>query len=124
MDNVELCKGLFEAFASGDEQRIRELCAPDMQARQNNSLPMDLDTLLGFSRAVLGVVDNFRYDDAVRSATATGFVEEHSVRGVLPDGNQLDVAVCIVADVRDGKVSDIREYLDTGAASGLIAALS
>ena len=124
MDNEELCKALFEAFASGNEQRIRELCAPDMQARQNNSPPMDLDTLLGFSRAVLGVVEDFRYDDAVRSATATGFVEEHRVRGVLPDGSQLDVAVCVVADVRDGKVASIREYLDTGAAAGLIAALA
>jgi ketosteroid isomerase-like protein len=124
MGNEELCKALFEAFATGDEQRIRQLCAPDMQARQNNSPPMDLDTLLGFSKAVLGVVDDFRYEDAVRSATATGFVEEHSVRGVLPDGSRLDVAVCVVADVRDGQVSDVREYLDTGAAAGLIAALA
>lgn len=60
----------------------------------------------------------------MRSATATGFVDEHSVRGILPDGSQLDVAVCVVADVRDGKVTGIREYLDTGAAAGLIAALS
>ena len=124
MDNTELCKTLFDAFAEGDQERVRTICTPDMQARQNNSPPMDLDTLLDFSRAVLRVVKDFRYEDAKRSSTATGFVEEHNVRGVLPDGSNLDVAVCVVADVRDSKVCHLREYLDLSAASGLIEALS
>lgn len=123
MSNAELCEALFDAFAKGDEERVRSLCAPDMQAQQNNNPPMDLDTLLEFSRSVLRVVDDFRYEDARRSETATGFVEEHSVRGVLPDGSALNLAVCVVADVRDGKICNLREYLDVSAASGLIAAL-
>ena len=124
MDNNELCEALFDAFSRGDEQRVRALCTPDMQAKQNNNPPMNLEALLGFSRSVLRVVDDFRYEDARRSETVTGFVEEHSVRGLLPDGSKLDMAVCVVADVRDGRVCDLREYLDVSAASGLIAALS
>lgn len=124
MDNTELCKALFGAFENGDEERIRALCASNMQTRQNNNPPMDLDSLLEFSRAVLRAVDDFRYEDAKRSNTATGFVEEHSVRGVLPDGSNLDLAVCVVADVHNGKVCHLREYLDVSAASGLIDALS
>ncbi len=124
MNNTQLGEALFDAFSEGDEERIRALCTPDMQARQNNNPPMDLESLLEFSRSVLRVVGNFRYEDARRSETATGFVEEHSVRGVLPDGSDLDLAVCVVADVRDGKVCDLREYLNVSAAAGLIAALS
>lgn len=63
------------------------------------------------------------YADAIRSATATGFVEEHAVRGTLPDGSRLDLPVCVVADVVDGKKTNLREYFDTGAAAGLIRAL-
>ena len=124
MENTELCKALFAAFEKGDEERIRDLCTPDMQAQQNNNPPMDIDSLLDFSRAVLRVVKDFRYENPKRSDTATGFVEEHSVRGTLPDGSSLDLAVCVVADVKDGKVCDLREYLDVSAASGLIDALS
>lgn len=124
MDHTRLCEALFEALAKGDEGRVRALCTPDMRARQNDNPPMNLDTLLAFARSVLRVVDDFRYEDAKRSATETGFVEEHRVRGVLPDGSRLDLAVCVVADVRDGKVCELREYLDLAAASGLIAALS
>ena len=123
MNNTEICKALFAAFTDGDEERVRSLCAPDLQAEQNGR-PMDLETLLQFSRAVQAVVTDFRYEDAKRSATDTGFVEEHSVRGVLPDGSTLDLAVCVVADVRDGKVCNLREYLDGAAAAGLAAALA
>ena len=124
MNNTEICEALFNAFASGDEEAVRALCTPDMQARQNNNPPFDLDSLLAFSLSVGRVVDNFRYENAKRSQTDTGFVEEHSVRGVLPDGSDLDLAVCVVADVRDGKVCELREYLDGSAAPGLTAALA
>lgn len=123
MNNSEICEALFEAFARGDEERVRSLCAPQMQAWQNSNPPMGLDVLLGFTKSVLGVVKGFRYEEAKRSATATGFVEEHRVRGTLPDGSKLDLAVCVVATVSDGQIVDLREYLDTAAASGLIEAL-
>jgi len=46
------------------------------------------------------------------------------VRGTLPAGNALDLQVCVVAELRGGKVTVIREYFDTKAADGLIRALS
>ena len=55
--------------------------------------------------------------------TETGFIEEHRVFGELPDGNQLNLAACVVGTVEDGKISALREYVDTGAAIGLMKAL-
>lgn len=124
MGSAETAKALFQALSGQDDERVRGLCAPDLRARQNGGPPMGLDALLAFNRAVHGVVRDFRYEDAVRSATATGFVEEHAVRGTLPDGTPLSLVVCVVGDLRDGKIAEIREYLDTGAAAGLIALLS
>lgn len=124
MENTEIAEAVFDAFAAGDADRVRSLCAPEMKARQNGGPAMDLDALLAFALSVHRVVSNFRYEEAARSATESGFVEEHRVRGTLPDGSDLDVAVCVVADVRNGKISDIREYLDFTQAAGLIDALS
>jgi len=84
---------------------------------------MSLESLLKFNRMVGKAVTGFRYEDAVRSATGTGFVEEHAVRGTLPDGKPLELAVCVVADVKDGKVTFVREYVDSAASAGLVAAL-
>jgi ketosteroid isomerase-like protein len=84
MKSTEICEALFEALASGEEETVRSLCAPDVRAIQNGGPPMDLDQLLRFTRAV------FR----------------------------------VVADVRDGKVSELREYLDGLAARSLTRALA
>ncbi len=123
MGNVEIAEALFEAIAGRNDRGVRSLCASNVRTRQNNGAEMDLEAFLALSNAVQAVVRDFRYADAVRSATATGFVEEHAVRGTLPDGQTIDIAACVVADVRDGKITDIREYLDTAAAANLIAAL-
>jgi len=124
MRNDELAQALFEAFGKGDAESARLLCAPNFEARQNNGPVMTIEPLLEFALAVYQVVKGFRYEDAVRSETRSGFVEEHNVRGTLPNGNELDLAVCVVADVREGKVSNVREYFDSASAAGLINALS
>lgn len=123
MTNADIAAALFAALAAQDEKTVRGLCAPTFRVRQNDGAPMDLDTLLRFNAAVGRVVTGFRYVDAVRSATATGFVEEHGVKGTLPGGQPLDLAVCVVADITDGKVTQVREYFDSAAAQGLVAAL-
>jgi ketosteroid isomerase-like protein len=122
--NDELAKALFDGFGKGDADSVRQLCTADFEARQNGGPALTLEPLIEFALAVYQVVKDFRYEDAVRSETDRGFVEEHSVRGTLPDGSELDLAVCVVADVRDGKVSNVREYFDSASAAELIKLLS
>lgn len=123
MEHTALAESLFEAFTSGDDASARALCTNDLQAIQNHGRPMSLDTLLEFARAVRGVVENYRYEDAIRTNTANGFIEEHSVCGTLPDGSELRLAACVVGEVRNGKITALREYVDSFAAIGLSKAL-
>jgi ketosteroid isomerase-like protein len=124
MDSTKLAETLFKALAARDDAAVRKLCARDFRASQNGGAAMDLDTLLGFNAAVHKAVRDFRYENPVRSATETGFVEEHAVRGTLANGSRLDLQVCVIAEVSGGKVTAVREYLDTKAAEGLFRALS
>ena len=123
MNSVEIAERLFAALAGGDDEAVRRLCSPDLSVRQNNGKPMGLEALLSFSGAVGRVVTDFRYEDAVRFGSEDGFVEEHAVRGTLRGGKPLDLRVCVVADIKDGKVTDVREYFDSAAAADLVAAL-
>lgn len=124
MTNTEMAEALFAAFANGDAATARTLCSADLKAFQNLNPPMNLQTLLTFAMAVKQLVPDFHYANARRSSTATGFVEEHTVSGTLPDGSQLQIAACVVADVKDGKIITLREYVDTAAAQGLLKALT
>ena len=123
MRNDDIAEALFDAFEAGDADAARALCSKSRTASRNGGPAMDLESLLAFSTLVKRVIPDFHYENARRAITGDGFVEEHDVCGTLPDGSDLRVAACIVAEVRDGKVSDVREYIDTVAAAGLADAL-
>ncbi len=124
MENTELTASLFTAFEQGDEAAVRALCSTELTAIQNHAPPMNLDTLLDFSLAVRRVVTDFRYEDAIRTPTAEGCVEEHLVRGTLPDGSELRMSACVIAEISEGKIRCLREYVDGWAARGLMKALA
>ena len=122
--NINLAEQFFAATASGDADALRRLCTEDFEASQNGGRSMPVDQLAAFSRAVLSVVSDFRYENALRRETENGFVEEHDVVCTLPGGEGLSVRVCVVADVRDGRIASLREYVDLAAAKGLMEALA
>ena len=123
MNFVEMAAALFIALEAGDTEVVRNLCQIDLKASQNGGPTFGLDSLLNLSLAATSVVKDFHYENAVRSATESGFVEEHQVCGTLPDGGELNLAVCVVAQLRDGKISVLREYFDSRAAAKLVVAL-
>lgn len=123
MNNIELAKALFEALENNDSATIKQLCDPKLQAFQNLNPPMNLETLLAFTSEVKKAVPDFHYENPKRYDTPNGFVEEHFVCGTLPDGSELKLTVCIVAEVQNGKILTMREYVDTLAAHGLAKAI-
>ena len=124
MGNDELARALFAGLAGGDDEKVRALCSANMTATQNHGPVMSVDDLLQFNSAVQKVVNDFHYDEAVRTATEDGFVEEHKVCGTLPDGSKMSLAACVVGRVQDAKVTQLREYVDSARAAGLLKALA
>ena len=123
-DYKAIARTMFDAFQAGDLDAAQAVLTDGFAGSQNGGLAMSKQALLGFVGAVKGKVPDFRYEDIVCTATADGFVEEHTVRGTLPDGGQIDLRLCVIATVRDDKVASLREYLDSAGAAGLVKALS
>ena len=124
MDNAAIAAALFAGLAADDAATVRRLCAADFMLVQNGGAPMNLETLLRFNAAVHRVVPDFGYSQTICAATASGFVEEHVAGGTMADGTALRLAVCVVAEVTDGRVTEVREYFDSAASASLVAALS
>ncbi|MEQ9002883.1 MAG: nuclear transport factor 2 family protein [Pseudomonadales bacterium] len=124
VSHVAMADALFMAFEQGDADAVRAVCAEDLEARQNLGPAMSREALIRFALAVCRVVPDFHYEARRCAAIDNGFVEEHLVCGTLPDGGELRLAACVVADVRDGRIVGMREYVDSAAAAGLLAALS
>lgn len=122
--NLELAQRFFAASSAGDTEAMASLCADDIVVRQNGGDALGLKALLRFAAAVKAAAPDFRYESPVRYDTGHGFVEEHDVCGTVPGGTSFQVAVCVVATTKDGKIATMNEYLDTGAARPLMEALT
>lgn len=123
MTNTDIAAAFFSALAAEDEQALRAICSYDVKPQQNGGPPLTLDTLLGFAKAVHSVVADFRYAEVVRSETSSGFVQEHVIRGALPNGKEVALAVCVVGDVQNGKITSVREYFDSASAADVLGAM-
>lgn len=123
MDMIEIARRFFASLESADLETARAMCSDGFQGTQNGGPAMDVDRLMGFTAMVHKVVPDFRYENPVCASTGTGFVEEHDVCGTLPDGSTFKLVLCVVGEVADGKITKLREYVDSAAASGLLKAL-
>ena len=118
---LDLCQRFFAATSSGDLDAVRAMYAPDAMTWHNHDgVEQTVEQTLRVA-ALPHVLKDFRYEDARRSATATGFVEQHTVCGRTRSGFDLAIAACVVCTVVDGRITRLDEYLDSAQIAPLLA---
>ena len=104
----------FAAIEAGDIEQVKAIYAPDCLIWHNDDLleqPVEdnLKVLAGLHRALSGL----RYDIVRRAATADGVLQQHVLRGRLPNGAEVELHAAMYLQVRDGHITRIEEYLDS-----------
>ena len=121
--NEELVVRFFAALEGGDIDTLREIYAPDAVIWHNDdlieqSVADNLKVLQGLHRAVSGL----RYDIVRRAVLPDGVLQQHVLRGSLRDGTEVELHAAMYLQVRDGHVTRIEEYLDSGKRASIRAA--
>lgn len=115
-----IAERLFAAIEAGDLEAASEIYAPDAEVwhSYDGVVQSREDSLrvLGWVTRNLQV----RYTDVRRSATATGFVQQHMVRATAGDGRVVEVPACIVATCRGGRITRLDEYLDSAHVAAVL----
>jgi ketosteroid isomerase-like protein len=119
----DLVARFFAALEAGDIATLREIYAPDALIWHNDDLieqPVEdnLRVLQGLHRVVSGL----RYDVIRRVPAADGVLQQHVLRGQLPNGAEVELHAAMYLQVRDGHISRIEEYLDSGKRATIKAA--
>jgi ketosteroid isomerase-like protein len=119
----ELVIRFFAALEADDIDTLREIYAPDAVIWHNDDLieqPVEdnLKVLQGLHRAVSGL----RYDIVRRVPAADGVLQQHVLRGRLPNGAEVELHAAMYLQVRDGRITRIEEYLDSARRSSIRAA--
>ena len=119
--SLALAERLAAAIDANDLDALREeIYTPDVVVWHNDDqheqrVEENLKVLNWLHRKV----GNKRYEDVVRQATPTGYVEQHVLRGTAPNGTEFEIPACLVVTVTGGRISRIDEYLDSQAAAAL-----
>ncbi len=111
---THLGDGFFAAIEDGDLVTLESLLAEEVEVHANFlDAPNDRRTTLTVLRWLHDNVRDLRYDVVRREEITDGYVQQHVLRGVAPDGSELRVPACMIVTVRSGRITRIDEYLDS-----------
>jgi ketosteroid isomerase-like protein len=110
-----LCHALFDAIERGDIAAVESCYTPGMTmwfnvTGQLSSREENLEALVKGQ----GLHRRRTYNDRVINTFDDGFVAQYTVDVVAHDGTRTSLSACLVAEVRDGRIAKLFEYLDSG----------
>ena len=110
-----LCHALFDALERGDVGAIDALYSPDM------TMWFNVTNQVTTRAESLDAVDAGRalhrrrsYDDRQIHTFDDGFLAQYTCVVVTHDGTRVPLSACLVAEVHDGLITKLSEYLDSG----------
>ena len=117
----DIARALIGGVESGDVDAVLSLYCEDAVVWRNfDRRTLSREQFAKVVRFLATRVDALRYEDIILQTTASGFVQQHRLRGVAPNGEEIDVAACLVATCEAGRIRRLDEYLDSGELAALM----
>ena len=110
-----LCHTLFDAIEQGDIDAVDACYAPEMTMWFNvtNQTSTREENLAALTTGK-GLHRRRTYNDRHIQTFDDGFVAQYTCNVVAHNGVRVALAACLVAQVHDGKIVKLFEYLDSG----------
>lgn len=122
MNANDVAEQLFAAIEAGDIDAVRSLYATDAAVWHNNDgITQSVDDNIRVLGWMTKHLPGTRYTDVRRAVTESGFVQQHVLVATNRVGQEVSVPACIVADVVDGRITRLDEYLDSAHVALLMA---
>lgn len=123
---IAAADALGQAIQDRSVAALQTLYADDIAVwHANTNAEQDKATNIGLLDAVFAVTSELEYVNIRRHPIAGGVVQQHSLVGRFIDGAEMPALhACLFIWVRDGQISRIEEYFDSGAFAELGARLA
>lgn len=104
----------YDLAAKGDVEQLRTLYAEDARIWHNTdqisqSVDENLQGIAMFAKSI----EQMHFAIEAFDELPDGFIQQHVVRGILPNGQSIAIHACNVARIAHGKITELREYIDT-----------
>ena len=119
-DILELADRFLTGVQAGDQDGVRACYAPDAVIWNNfDGIEQTVDQNMRSLRWFARTLPDRRYRLLRREAIKDGFMQQHVLEAVLPDGTAWAMPACVVVTVKDGLIVRLDEYLDSAHAAVL-----
>ena len=116
---LAIAETFFRAIEAGDVAAIRAIYAPDAVIWHNNDqLEQTVEGNLRVLEWVARNLKNRHYRVKRRVAIPGGFLQQHILEAETANG-PFAMPACIVVEIKDGRISRLDEYLDSGQTAAL-----
>jgi ketosteroid isomerase-like protein len=114
-ETLALCDRFFDAIERGDYETLESCYAPEAVVwHSHDCLYQPRGENLAMLKAGMGSLRKMEFADRRVRTFEGGFVQQHRLYVTRENGFIGQMDVCFVAYVRDGRISRIYEYFDTG----------
>jgi ketosteroid isomerase-like protein len=112
------------ALENGDETEIARLYHPDLRFTiRTTGAAFGRGAALRNFRTMWRHLSDVEVEVVDRQLTERGFLSQQVLRATLVDGTRIEVPMCMVFELRDGRIGRIDEYFDAAAVGPLAALL-
>jgi ketosteroid isomerase-like protein len=116
---LEVAERFFRAIEAGDVERIKTIYAPDAIIWHNDDQKeQTVEENLRVLTWVTRNLTNRHYRVKRRVAIPGGFLQQHVLEAQTANG-PFSLPACIVVEVKDGRITRLDEYLDSGQTAAL-----
>ncbi len=125
----EVGERFFSAIEAGDMETVCNVYHPDVAVWHNvdglerRERGQSRDDNVALLSVLTNKIKDWKYDVWFREATESGMVQQHTLRGRLPNGEALAIPVCIVLQIQDGCITRLDEYIDSAHTQPMVDAL-
>lgn len=114
-DTIALCDRFFDALERKDYETLESCYAPECIIwHSHDMLYQTRESNLAMLKNGMKVQKKMHFADRRVNAFEGGFVQQHTLYVTWPNDFVGKMDVCFIAYTRDGKLSRIYEYFDTG----------
>jgi ketosteroid isomerase-like protein len=120
---LAVAQAFFSAIEAGDLAAVEALYAPDAVIWHNtDQRAQSAGENLEILRWMVRKIPSRRYAVSMRTEIPGGFLQQHVLTLETQNGRHV-MPACIVAQVRDGRIARLDEYLDSAQVFDMRAAL-
>lgn len=116
-----LAMNFLRALEAEDEIAVRRLYAPGARIWHNfDGKTQSVDENVRMLHWLHGRLQGVRYAVQRLVPFDGGYLQQHVLRGTLPDGEAFALPACVVCEVEDGRIASLEEYLDLSQTAPLM----